>query len=181
MLEAVHRIRASQLDLSWQMVLPDERAATLAHTFALPDCLHVQIGGLDRALAKAELAIASTGTVTLECAYFGVPTVAIYKTSRLSYLVGKQLVRVRYLAMPNLLAGEEVYPEFIQDAATGENIARAALDLLQNPKVRARLERVLERIVRSLGMPGASARAADLLADLLESAPRPIRAWLGHS
>ena len=62
----------------------------------------------DRGLAakrwSADLAIASTGTVTTECAYFGVPTVAFYKTSWSTWQIAKRIVKVKYVAMPNLLA-----------------------------------------------------------------------------
>ena len=62
--------------------------------------------------------------------------------------------------MPNLLAGREVYPEFIQGAATPENIAKAALDLLQNEPRRQEIKAQLKSIVSSLGEPGAANRAA---------------------
>jgi lipid-A-disaccharide synthase len=117
----------------------------------------------------------------LECAYFGVPTVALYKTSALTYAIARQLVQVRFLAMPNLLANEEIYPEFIQGAATPDNISRAALELLDNPQRRAQVQSSLVKVVRQLGPPGASARAADYIVDLVENRPRPLRAALGWS
>ena len=86
-----------------------------------------------RRLSTATIAIASTGTVTLECAWFGVPTVAFYKTSALTYAIGRQIVSVKYLAMPNILAGKALFPELIQHEATPRNIAGAALELLDNP------------------------------------------------
>ena len=65
--------------------------------------------------------------MTMECAFFGVPTVTLYKTSWLTYQIAKRIVTVKSLTMPNLLAGETVYPEFIQDDATPENhFARGA-------------------------------------------------------
>jgi lipid-A-disaccharide synthase len=60
------------------------------------------------ALLDTDVAIASTGTVTMECAYFGVPTVALYKTSWINYQIARRISLVRYLAMPNLLADEEL-------------------------------------------------------------------------
>ena len=83
------------------------------------------MGNLSEALAQADLAIASTGTVTMECAYFGVPTVTIYKMSFATFKLLKRIITVKWGTMPNLLANEELYPEFIQGAATPENIARA--------------------------------------------------------
>jgi lipid-A-disaccharide synthase len=122
--------------------------------------LHVQAGGLPDSLAEAELAIASTGTVTMECAYFGTPTVALYKTSWSTWQIARRIVKVKYGAMPNLLANEEIFPEFIQDAATPENIARAALELLGDEGRRAKVKTRLAEIIAALGGPGATQRAA---------------------
>ena len=129
--------------------------------------VEIQIGNLPEALAQAGLAIASTGTVTMECAYFGVPAVTLYKASWRDYEIAKRIVKVKSLTMPNLIANEEVYPEFIQDAATPENIARAALELLQNESRRREIKSRLEKVVASLGGPGASRRAAEAIVELL--------------
>jgi len=76
--------------------------------------LNFKIGNLPQALAEADVAIASTGTVTMECAFFGVPTVTLYKTSWSTYQIAKRIVKVKWLTMPNILADEEIYPEFVQ-------------------------------------------------------------------
>ena len=127
---------------------------------ALQGKVEIQIGNLPQALAAADLAIASTGTVTMECAFFGVPTVTLYKTSWLTYQIARRIVTVKSLTMPNLLADEEIFPEFVQGAATPENIAGAALDLLQNEPRRTQIKIWLAAIVSALGEPGASTRAA---------------------
>ena len=178
MLAAVAQLRSARPALRARMVVPSEGLSQLAGTFELPSNLEIQIGGLAEALLQADAAIASTGTVTLECAWFGVPTVAIYRTSRLTYEIGKRLIQVKYLAMPNLLAGEELFPEFIQDAATPANIAAAVVELLENTERRRVVQARLATIIESLGSPGASQRAADAIVRLLESAPRPIQASL---
>ena len=118
------------------MVLPNEALVQQAKLSGLPGSLEVRVGGLPQSLAEAHVAIASTGTITTECAYFGVPTVALYKTSWSTPGNGRRIVKVKYAAMPNLLAGEEVFPEFIQDAATPENLAQAALELLRDEPTR---------------------------------------------
>jgi lipid-A-disaccharide synthase len=128
--------------------------------------LEIQVGSLPEALAAADLAIASTGTVTMECAFFGVPTVTLYKTSWLTYQVARRIVTVKSLTMPNLLANEEIFPEFVQDAATPGNIAGAALDLLQNESRRIQIKVWLAAIVSALGEPGASTRAAAAILSL---------------
>jgi len=153
---------------------PDAKAATAYAEKLIPQ-FQIQVGHLDAALRSATIAIASTGTVTMECALFKVPTVALYKTSWSTYQIGKRIVTVNYLAMPNLLAGEAVFPEFVQDAATGKNLAEAALDLLKHPERRAEIQAKLGHVITSLGSPGANGRAAKAIGGLLDppSAPRP--------
>jgi lipid-A-disaccharide synthase len=160
-LPALKLIQEKLPDAKAKMVLPNEALKELASRMpTFPADLEIQIGHLPDALAQADVAIASTGTVTMECAFFGVPTVTLYKTSWLTFQIGKRLVTVKSLTMPNLLAGEEVYPEFIQHFATPENIARAALDLLSDESRRRKMKSQLEKIVASLGDPGAANRAA---------------------
>ncbi len=166
MLAAAKRIEA-ETGAKLRMVLP---AATLAKQteplIADVPGLTLQIGGLPEALARATVALASTGTVTLECAWFGVPTVALYKTSPLTYAIGKRIVTVKFLAMPNLLANEAVMPEFIQHEATPENLANAVIALLKDAPRRAAVRGRLASVVASLGTPGASHRAAHAILSL---------------
>ncbi|HUB87189.1 MAG TPA: lipid-A-disaccharide synthase [Verrucomicrobiae bacterium] len=147
-----------------KMVLPDESLSQLAKSLGAN--MEIQIGNLPDALARADAAIASTGTVTMECAFFGVPTVTLYKTSWLTYEIAKRIVTVNSLTMPNLMAGEEVFPEFIQSAATPENLSQTALELLQNESRRQKIKLQLEKIVASLGEPGAANRAASAILNL---------------
>lgn len=165
MLGSVALIRAQVPQARFKMVLPSQSLLELARRYGLSDSMEIetQIGGLSDALGSASLAIASTGTVTLECAYYRVPTVALYKTSWSTYQIGKRIVNVRFLAMPNLLADEAVYPELIQDDATAENIAREAVGLLADPARCEAIRSRLEGIIASLGGPGTAQRAADAI------------------
>jgi lipid-A-disaccharide synthase len=167
MLEAARKLQASR-SVELRMVLPTEPLAEQVRNFAPALAgLRIQVGSLKDSLRRADLAIASTGTVTMECAYFGVPTVALYKTSWSTYQIAKRLIRVNFLAMPNLLAGEPIYPEFIQHAATAEVIAREAIGLLDNTARRATVKAKLAKVIASLGGPGANERAARAIMRLL--------------
>ena len=157
---ALDLIRAKLPDIRARMVLSNETLLKQAKALGLPAGLDGRAGGLPESLAEATVAVASTGTVTTECAYFGVPTVALYKTSWSTYQIARRIVKVKYLAMPNLLANEEVFPEFIQAAATPDNLARAVVELLRDPPRCARVKTRLAEIVASLGPPGANRRAA---------------------
>jgi lipid-A-disaccharide synthase len=152
--------------------LPDVAVTSLAQARNLARQvfrgLDVQVGGLPEALRSATIAIASTGTVTMECAFFKVPTIALYKTSWSTYQIGKRIVTVKHLAMPNLLAGESVFPEFVQEEATGPNLAKAALDLLQDEPRRQAMQAKLGQIIAGLGTPGANVRAARAIWNLLD-------------
>ncbi|MCS1411676.1 MAG: Lipid-A-disaccharide synthase [Verrucomicrobia subdivision 3 bacterium] len=125
----------------------------------LPPNVNWQIGGVAKALEQSALAIASSGTVTRECAYLRVPTVVVYQLSWLTYQIVKRIIKVRYIAMPNILANEMVFPELIQNAATPTAIAQEALQLML-PEHREKVMSALERVTLSLGPPGASQRAA---------------------
>ena len=160
MLDSLKTIQEKLPAAKVKMVLPNERLLQLAKLLGAPASLEIQIGDLPQALAEADAAIASTGTVTMECAFFGVPTVTLYKTSALTYQIARRIVTVKSLTMPNLLAGETVYPEFIQNEATPENISRAALELLQDEARREKIKSQLAKIISSLGEPGAAGRAA---------------------
>lgn len=160
LIEALALIRAKLPEVRTRMVLPNQPLIEQARALRLPANLETRVGDLPEALAATDVAIASTGTVTTECAWFGVPTVALYKTSWTTYQIGRRIVKVKYLTMPNLLADEPVFPEFIQAAANPDNIARATVELLRDAPRRARIKARLAEIATSLGAPGASRRAA---------------------
>jgi lipid-A-disaccharide synthase len=168
MIEAA-RIIKSKTQVKFKMVLPDEDLKQLANRLAdLPKDWEIQLGNLSQALAAADVAIASTGTVTMECAFFGVPTVTLYKTSWFNYEIARRIVTVKWATMPNILANEEVFPEFIQNTATPESISQAALELLQNESRRTKIKSQLAQIVSSLGEPGAAGRAATAILSLFQ-------------
>jgi lipid-A-disaccharide synthase len=170
MLGALQQLRTALPQLRALTVLPDEPLAALARPITAAYGVEIQAGGLPVALRQAELALASTGTVTLECAYFGVPAVTMYRTSWGTYHAARPVVRVKSLTMPNLLAGRQVFPEFIQSAATPDRVAQAALELLRDESRRKEVRATLKTIVSSLGGPGASRRAARAIVSLLKPA-----------
>ena len=160
MLEAAV-IFSEKIKTHLRMVLPSDEMLELARRHIPTDIkIDLQVGGLAKALGQASLAIASSGTITMECAWFRVPTVVLYKTSPLTHALGRRLVKVPYLAMPNLLAGEELFPEFIQSAANADNLAEASLLLLRDKSQRTRILDSLDLVAAQLGESGAATRAA---------------------
>jgi lipid-A-disaccharide synthase len=165
--EAAELIAAKQ-KVRFKMVAPNEEMAAIARAWPSAGTakIEIQSGDLETALSTATIAITKTGTVTLECAWFGVPTVAFYKTDALTYAIGRQIVTVKYAAAPNILADTVLYPEFIQHAATPANIAGAALELLENPDRRREIRATLREVISTLGGPGAATRASAAILDL---------------
>lgn len=164
---AFELLRREMPELTGTMILPEQKLVEAMSSSGVPTGIKLQVGGLLEALATADLAITKSGTVTMECAMHGVPAVVFYKTSWPTYFIGKQIVTVKYLAMPNLIADEAIYPEFVQQTATPENIARAALELLRDSNRRAEVQGKLARVIKSLGAPGAPERAAEAILSLV--------------
>ncbi|MDW8308409.1 MAG: lipid-A-disaccharide synthase [Verrucomicrobiales bacterium] len=167
LLQTLERLRHETPSLQARTVLPDETLAATVRALGTPPAVEIRVGEVLPALLETDLAITKSGTVTLECAVAGVPAVVFYKTSWANYAIAKRLIHVKHLAMPNLLAGETLYPEFVQHTATPENLARAALELLRDNARRDILKTRLANVVASLGPPGATQRAARAILDLL--------------
>lgn len=125
----------------------------------LPDGVELVREDDYRRRAMLDLALCSSGTATLENALLGVPMVVLYKLSWPTYLIARALVKVRHIAMANILAGREVVPELIQGRATARNAAAAAERLLE-PAVWSETRQALLAVRRSLGEPGCADRAA---------------------
>jgi lipid-A-disaccharide synthase len=124
-------------------------------------------GNVYEVLKSAVLVISASGTATLEAAIFGTPMLIVYKVSPLSYWLGTKLIRVKYAGLANLIAGEEIVPELIQEKASPENIAEHALRLLRDKKARAEMQQQLNAIRKELGDPGASDMAAKVALRML--------------
>jgi lipid-A-disaccharide synthase len=122
-----------------------------------------------QALGAGHLAVVASGTATVEAALAGTPTVIVYRVSPLTFAVGRRLIRVEHVGMANLLAGERLFPELIQDDFTAANLAREVLSLIREPRRLPALRRGLAAVIRRLGGPGASRRAARVAVELITS------------
>ncbi len=113
--------------------------------------------------SRQDLVLSSSGTATLENALLGLPMVVVYKLSWPTYLLARALIRVPYIAMPNLLAGRPLVPELIQHRASPAAVAREALTLLEDPRRLAAMRAELTGLRSVLGGPGAVGRAVGAL------------------
>lgn len=110
--------------------------------------------------SQLDLSISASGMETLENALLGVPMVVMYKTNWITYVIGRALIRIKFLGMPNLLSGKALVPEFVQWQATPENIAAPIIRWLKNPAERQRVRKELLALRTQFGEQGASERAA---------------------
>jgi len=120
-------------------------------------------GNTDTVLASANVVLTASGTATVQTAIHGTPMVIVYRMSPLSYRLVRRLVTVDKIGMVNLIAGEKIVPELIQDAFTPANVAGEAIAMLTDE---ARVEQIkagLAKVREKLGGPGASRRAAEAI------------------
>jgi lipid-A-disaccharide synthase len=124
-------------------------------------------------LAWSDLALAASGTVTVEATLLGTPMVVFYRVSQLSWLAGKFLVRVPFYSMPNLIAGQAVVPELMQNEVSGERLAAEALRLLEDEAALAVMRRDLASVAARLA-PGDDpmARAAAIVEDFVRQSSK---------
>jgi lipid-A-disaccharide synthase len=121
------------------------------------------------AIAHADLALAASGTVTIEAALAGTPMITFYKVNAVSWLLGRLLVRVPFYSMVNLVAERAIVPELMQDRMTGKELAANALWLLQDEAARGRMRQDLAEVAGRLAGDGrAMAKAAALVEELME-------------
>ena len=131
----------------------------------------IQASGLDVKITEgnnydlfsvADLALATSGTVTLEAALCGLGSVIVYKTNPVTYFIAKLLVNIPHIGLPNIVAAKSVVPELIQNDFTPAKVAQEALALLESER-NAKMKEDLAYVKERLGKPGAVGRVAELV------------------
>ena len=107
-------------------------------------------------MAHADAAVVTSGTATLETGWFGTPMVVVYKTSPVTFFIGRLLVSVPYIGLVNIVAGKKVAPELIQRELTAQNLVKTVQPLLNDGVSVAAMRTELSVIRERLGKPGAS-------------------------
>lgn len=118
-------------------------------------------------LQKAKAALVTSGTATLETALFGVPEVVCYKGGTISYMIAKQLIKVKYISLVNLIMDKEIVKELIQNELNETNL-KTELDKLLDPAMSNTLMNNYSELKQKLGGAGASKKAATLMIDYLK-------------
>jgi lipid-A-disaccharide synthase len=132
--------------------------------------IHPLRGSTYDLMAHADVLVVTSGTATLESAILGAPMVIVYKTSPLTFMLGKMLVHVDHIGMINIVAGSRIVPELWQDAVTPAGIAREVDAFLDDPARLSATRSALGIVRDKLGPPGAAGRAAAVAYELLERA-----------
>lgn len=120
-------------------------------------------------MRHADLLVCTSGTATLEAAYIGTPQLICYKTSTLSYAIGRHLVRIKRVGMPNILLDKDLLPELIQSACTAPNIVQAALSLLADHTRVRNIKLELLSLRTGLSEPSPSVELPRLVKQLLDA------------
>ena len=174
MAEAAIRMKQARPELRFEASaashqLADSMLATLEQLGQSEEFCAVTVRASHELMQRAIAGMVCSGTATLEAAFFGLPLCVVYKVAWLTWIVGKQLVRVPHLGMPNVLAGREIARELLQGDATPEALATETLRLVTNAEHREALQADLAAVIAGLGERGAAARAADAILEELQT------------
>lgn len=132
--------------------------------------LDIRITDQDRynVMACCDAVVAASGTVTLELAILGIPTVATYRISPRTYQLARMLVKLEWFSLVNLIGGRSILPELLQEEVTPENIAQSLLAILHEGTEREKMLTGLQEVRDKLGKPGASDRAAEIALSMIK-------------
>jgi lipid-A-disaccharide synthase len=136
----------------------------------LQERVRIVIGDAAGTMHRTCAGMVASGTATLEAAYFKLPFVLVYKVSWPTYFAARLVLKTKHLGMPNVLAGREIVPEFIQHEARADTISKAVLGLMDDHAEREQMISEFAAIIAKLGETGASAKAARVIVDELNRA-----------
>jgi lipid-A-disaccharide synthase len=182
MIETARLLLQTKPTLRFQVAAASEELAEeMSPALRALDQLHdgqiiqIRVGETAQIMQRAFAGIVASGSATLEAAYFRMPLLLIYKVAWPTYLAARLVVDVKYLGMPNLLAGREVVPEFIQHQAKPGAIAKALRRLMEDASAREQMISEFDAMITKLGGPGASDRAARAIMEELKEGRSPAR------
>jgi len=175
--ETLQRLRAQ--GLAFEPVLPTTphlEAAVREGVASWPVTPRIVLGEVDKraAFRTARAALAKSGTVTLELAISGVPMVTAYRVGELEAFILRRVIRVQSVILANLVIGENVIPEYLQEACTAGNLAPALADVLADSPARQRQLDAFARLdtIMSTGAASPSVRAADIVLETMRKGRR---------
>lgn len=172
--DAFGLIRGSIPSASGLIVASSEANAALVHGVLgeqLPFGVHMTTGGIEVGVAWCDLALAVSGTVSLDCARQAKPVIGVYRTSALEVLGARLVLRAPHRLLPNIIAGRRIVPEFVPYAGDAQPIARAALELLTNGVRMQRTREDLAGVAASFAGRDPARIAAEVVARMARGEP----------
>jgi lipid-A-disaccharide synthase len=171
MVESAKRLKSWNPDLKFEVPaasakLSEQIRALMAEAGAA-DLITVTTGGSHSLMQRACCAVIASGTATLEAAYYGLPYCLVYRLAPLSYMTARVVVKIEYIGLVNILAGEKVVDEFIQAKAEPVTVSAALREFLESSAKREALQARLAETSAKLGGRGAHERAAQAVAGWL--------------
>ncbi len=171
MLEVVKLVRSHHPDLAFITAASSKKIQRLMEDAVqaeqMEDVVKIQLGESQKLMQEATIGMVASGTATLEAAYYGMPYCLVYQVAWPTYLMARQLVDLEHIGLINILAKEELVPEFIQGEANVYEVSTWLREMIQKPEKRQHLTQRLLKTASSLGGPGVHERAAQEILTLL--------------
>ncbi|MFC1703173.1 lipid-A-disaccharide synthase [Candidatus Omnitrophota bacterium] len=159
------KMKNAQFIVLQSPTLPDELVKIHTSGYNLP--LRIIRDDTYNGINASDIVISASGTATLETAILKKPLIVVYKVSFLTWLIAKSIIKLPYIGLVNVVAQKKLMPELIQYQATAENIADEAMRLISDKHGIKTIKKELDSLQDSLGKPGASQRAAQIIAGLV--------------
>lgn len=172
MLEAARALKQARPETRFETAAASPAIADVMEEILLSDSdeslCTMTLGNAYELMQRGAAGMVCSGTATLEATYFGLPMVILYKVAWLTWFAASRLVKIPHIGLPNVLAGREIIPEFIQHDIHPDAITEKLLALLQHPETRDKMQSEQAAVIASLGEPGAAGRAAAAIAETLK-------------
>lgn len=169
MLESIRRLREDQPEVRFVAAAASEKVArvmeeALAASGLADGLVKIQTGRSQALMQSVTCGVVASGTATLEAAYYGMPYCLVYQVAWPTYVMARQLIKLPYIGLINILAGRELVPEFIQNDANAYEVAGWLGRFLKDPNLREELSQELLEAASRLGETGTHKRAAHEIA-----------------
>lgn len=173
MLEAVQALHREQPEMQFLLPQADSISDEVLDAY-LQDC-RVPIKVIKQeaydVIQCCDAVMTTSGTASLEIALLGIPMVITYRLSTFTYWLGRLLVNIKFIGLPNIIAGRSIVRELIQDDLTAKNLSEEILKLLQNGSYRDACLAGLQEVKTQLGQGGGTQKMADLIVEMLTGQP----------
>ena len=172
MLEAAAEIVRQRPEARFEIAAASEplarEMARITDAISIGDQLRIVTADSSGTMQRVSAGMVASGTATLESAYFRMPFVLVYKVSWPTYFAARIVMQTKFLGMPNVLAGREIVPEFLQHEARPRAIASAILKLMDDRSARETMISEFDAVIEKLGETGASEKAARAILNELQ-------------